>query len=120
MSKVVLIDSPSWTRDYLMKELEKSGHQVLASELVSDMTHEIKHNRPDLVVIDPLFALTSEHPDIFEIKKWNPETRVFAWLIRSVACSSTLIAKADAFFIKNLLSADIIRNILMQEATDQT
>ena len=120
MSNVVLIDSPSWTRDYLIRELIKSGHQVVASDCVTDMTNEIKNNRPDLVVIDPLFARNGEHPDIFEIKEWNPDTRVFAWLVRSANCDSSLIAKADAFFIKNLLSADIIKYILMQEKTGQT
>lgn len=114
MMKIVLVDRQTAARDYLESILVQAGHHIAITDQVNETFTLVQAENPDLVIIDPLLNRKSSRTEIEKIKTNRPQTCVFAWTNRSTDLESRDISETDAFFLKNVLMADLIKEVATQ------
>ena len=115
MAKIVLIDDSDHTSNYLKMVLIQAGHQVVTPVAGEDLFNQMQANEPDLVIIDPFFAKGDCQPRVEQIKRRFPRIPIFVWSARNKEKNNQITCQADAYFLKNVLAADLIRDIVMRD-----
>jgi DNA-binding response OmpR family regulator len=113
MAKILLIDDIKFTRDYLERELSQAGHTVALFDGGETNKPDEANGRPDFVIVDPMPHDSRQLSCIQNLKKQNPKLTIYAFVDRKTDPDNAIVTRADALFLKNMLSIKIIKDILM-------